>query len=184
MKIKSTCGQLPPNVPTELAFGVAVAQSLTEAIGTNVGQYIGYKETLCQITDKRPGELHLVSWGWVPEAECTTGIERDPVLPEMSDNKPNPLHEVILNTSKPADPPKVMLTEEAIETHLKLIDAITGEQRKAALELLNIVHENFPLEDVMPSDFGGSHSLTIHRQTGKLVLGLWCNGHCYSIAFD
>lgn len=99
----------------------------------------------------------------------------------MSDN---PLHPVILGTSKPADPPKVTLSAEAIETHMKLIDAITPKQRKAALNLLDIVHENFPLEDVMPSDFRGSHSLTLDKATGKLVLGLWCNGKCQTFIFD
>lgn len=99
----------------------------------------------------------------------------------MSDN---PLHEVILNTSKPADPPKVTLSPEAVLIHMKLIDTITGEQRKAALDLLNIVHENFPLEDVMPSDFRGSHSLTLDKATGKLVLGAWYNGKCQTFIFD
>lgn len=77
MKIKSQCAQLPPNTPTEYGFPVALAQSINARnnIGTEVGQSIGYRETLCQITDKRPGELHLVSWGWVPEAECTTDCE-------------------------------------------------------------------------------------------------------------
>jgi hypothetical protein len=78
MKIKSTCGQLPPNVPIEQVTPVTLARSITafDNVGTEIGQWIGYKETLCQITDATEGELQLVSWGWVLRDHCTIDVER------------------------------------------------------------------------------------------------------------
>lgn len=77
MKIKSTCGGLPPFVPTEQLHPVTLAMSINALnnVGYQLGQYIGYKETLCQVSAVRPGEVNLVSWGWVPIADCTTEVE-------------------------------------------------------------------------------------------------------------
>jgi hypothetical protein len=92
----------------------------------------------------------------------------------------NPLNDLV-NTAPEPKPGKVTLTEEAMGVHLRLIDALTEDQRKGAVELLQLVHENFPLEELMPEGFKGSHSLTL--KDGKLLLTLWCNGKCYRIEF-
>lgn len=78
MKVKSFCGQLLPNVPSDMAYPVALAQSMTAPsnVGFEVGKYLGYKETLCEVTAVTATQVQLVSWGWVPVAECTTEVER------------------------------------------------------------------------------------------------------------
>ncbi len=82
MKIKSFAGALPPHTPSEYGMPVALAQSINawDNLGFEVGQYLGHKETLCQVSAKRDGEVCLVSWGWVPIAECTTDVEREGLI--------------------------------------------------------------------------------------------------------
>lgn len=75
------------------------------------------------------------------------------------------------------------MKQEEIDQKINKIDATTKELRLSALEFLQLVHAEFPLKEVMPPDFKGSHSLTLFSD-GRLCLTVWCDDHCYPFIFD
>ena len=69
-----------------------------------------------------------------------------------------------------------------IQDNLNKIDDLGRLFRPQAMELLQMIHQLFPLTTMSPK-FKGTHSLVLDK-SGKLSATIWYKNRAYNITFD